>query len=101
MAGIQQPDDAPQVALSEASILRHQLRAGGYCPIPLFGKAPPVYGTNNKRKGLSGWQELHEVTPEQIDMWERTWPAALNTGVLTKSMPTLDIDILNPEAVEA
>src|SRR5262249_40677198 len=34
-------------------------------------------------------------------MWNRIWPDAHNTGVLTRLMPTLDLDILNPEAVEA
>jgi Bifunctional DNA primase/polymerase, N-terminal/FaeA-like protein len=80
---------------------RLQLIEAGYCPIPLFGKEPPVFGKNNRRKGLSGWQKLTEVTPAQIDMWARAWPDARNTGVLTRSMPTLDLDILNEEAVRA
>jgi hypothetical protein len=32
-------------------------------------------------------------------MPSKTWPDALNTGVLTRTMPTLDLDILNEEAV--
>jgi len=80
-------------------VLRHRLRATGYCPIPLYGKEPPAYGKNNKRKGLPRWQQLQEVTPEQIDIWARTWPEAFNTGVLTRLMPTLDLDILNEDAV--
>jgi hypothetical protein len=48
--------------------LRHQLRAAGYCPIPLFGKEPPAYGKNNSKRGLSGWQQLQEVTSDQINM---------------------------------
>jgi hypothetical protein len=79
--------------------LRHQLRAAGYAPIPLYGKEPPAYGKNNKRKGLNGWQTLIDVSAEQVDMWERTWPDAANTGCLTRLMPTLDLDILNEEAV--
>jgi len=78
---------------------RLQLVEAGYCPIPLFGKVPPTYGKNNTRKGLVGWQKLTEVTPAQIDMWGKTWPDAGNTGILTRSMPTLDLDILNEEAV--
>jgi hypothetical protein len=78
---------------------RLQLIEAGYCPIPLFGKVPPTYGKNNTRKGLVGWQKLTEVTPAQIDMWGKTWPDAGNTGILTRSMPTLDLDILNEEAV--
>ena len=41
---------------------------------------PPAYGRNNTTKGLAGWQQLQEVTSEQIEMWERTWPDAGNTG---------------------
>jgi hypothetical protein len=85
--------------MTDAQTLRHQLRAAGYCPIPLYGKEPPIYGKNNKRKGMKGWQELHEVTAEQIDMWGKTWPDAINTGVLTRTMPTLDADIHNEKAV--
>jgi hypothetical protein len=87
--------------MTDAQTLRHQLRAAGYCPIPLFGKAPPIYGKNNKRGGLKKWQELYEVTPEMIDMWGKTWPDAVNTGVLTFNMPTLDADILDAGAAKA
>src|SRR6516165_6236673 len=80
-------------------VLRHRLRETGYCPIPLYGKEPPAYGKNNNRRGLPGWQQLQEVTPEQIDIWARTWPEAFNTGALTRLMPTLDLDILNEDAV--
>jgi hypothetical protein len=85
----------------EVLALRHKLRAAGYSPIPLYGKEPPVYGKNNTKKGLSAWQNLHEVTAEQIEMWLRTWPDAHNTGILTRHMPTLDADILNEEAARA
>src|SRR5262245_55923648 len=78
---------------------RLQLVQAGYAPIPLFGKEPPAYGKNNKRKGLKAWQELQHVTPEQIEMWGKTWPDARNTGCLTRLMPTLDLDILNEDAV--
>jgi hypothetical protein len=85
--------------MDDPRTLRHRLRESGYCPIPLFGKEPPQYGKNNRRKGLDGWQQLHEVTREMIDMWSRTWPDAHNTGVLCRTMPTLDIDIVNEAAV--
>jgi hypothetical protein len=84
--------------MTDAQALRHQLRDAGYCPIPLYGKEPPIYGKNNKRGGLKAWQELHEVTADQIDMWGKTWPNASNTGVLTFDMPTLDLDILDEAA---
>jgi hypothetical protein len=78
---------------------RLRLLRAGYLPLPLFGKEPPVYGRNNKRKGLSGWQNLTEVSPAQIEMWAKTWSDARNTGALTRYMPALDLDILNEEAV--
>ena len=31
----------------------------------------------------------------------KTWPDAQNTGILTRTMPTLDLDILNEEAARA
>jgi hypothetical protein len=78
---------------------RLQLITAGYTPVPLFGKVPPSYGKNNAKKGLAGWQNLQEVTVEQVEMWSRTWPDARNTGCLCRSMPALDLDILNEDAV--
>jgi hypothetical protein len=78
---------------------RHQLVVAGFCPLPLFGKEPPVKGKHNAKRGLGGWQNLENVTDEMIEMWSRTWPDARNTGVLTRLTPTLDLDILNEEAV--
>jgi hypothetical protein len=81
--------------------LRLYLARGGYTPIPLYGKSPPIFGKNNQRKGMSGWEKTEDVTPDQVKMWERIWPDAVNTGALTRRMPTLDIDILNEEAARA
>jgi putative DNA primase/helicase len=81
--------------------MRLRLLAAGYLPLPLYGKEPPVYGKNNARKGLAEWTELTTVTPEQIKMWERIWPDAVNTGMLTKLTPTFDADIMHLEAAEA
>jgi hypothetical protein len=81
--------------------IRLALIAGDYVPLPLFGKEPPVYGKNNQRKGLSDWEKLGSVTREMVEMWAKTWPDAINTGVLCKRTPTFDADLLNPEAVRA
>jgi Bifunctional DNA primase/polymerase, N-terminal len=70
---------------------RLQLSAAGYIPIPLHGKIPP-----NKK-----WEQTRDVTRELIEMWAKTWPDAKNTGLLTRTMPTLDLDILNEEAARA
>jgi Bifunctional DNA primase/polymerase, N-terminal len=70
---------------------RQQLRANGYMPLPLFGKAPP----------LKEWQKLTVISRDMITLWSKVWPDAINTGCLTRSMPTLDLDILNEEAARA
>ena len=90
-------DEAPNII--EATKLRLQLIQHGHIPVPLYGKEPPVYGKNNKRKGFKGWQTLDNVTPEMVEIWAKTWPDAVNSGMLTRPTPTLDIDITNPEAV--
>src|SRR6516225_3993256 len=70
---------------------RLTLLMGGYAPIPVVGKMPP----------LRGWQNLAGATRDQVKAWNRNVPDAQNTGCLTRSMPTLDIDILNEEAARA
>jgi Bifunctional DNA primase/polymerase, N-terminal len=88
----------------EVLAVRRQLRANGYCPIPLYGKEPPFRNRkrrNNKYGGLPGWEKLDNVTDEELVMWSKTWPDALNTGALTKHMPVLDADIINEEAARA
>jgi hypothetical protein len=85
----------------EITELRVALCDNGYTPLPLYGKAPPIYGTNNKRKGLDRWQELRNVTRSQCEMWGRLWEDAENTGVLTRETPAFDLDIYNEEAAIA
>jgi Bifunctional DNA primase/polymerase, N-terminal len=80
--------------------LRVRLWDVGYCPIPLYGKEPPVYGKNNPRGGLAGWEKLTDITPAMIAMHGKTWPDAANTGVLTCNVPTIDLDILDEEAAQ-
>ena len=87
--------------MSDVLALRLALCARGYTPLPLYGKTPPVYGKNNSKRGLGDWQLLNGVTHEQIEMWGKTWPDAINTGILTRSTPALDLDILNEQAARA
>ena len=61
-------------AASEVAAFRCKLVDAGYCPIPLYGKVPPVYGKNNSRRGFDGWQKLNGVTRELIGM-DTTTPA--------------------------
>ena len=70
---------------------RLQLRAGGFSPLPL----------NGKRALMEGWARLGDATEHEIRRWTRTRPAETNTGVLTRTSPAFDIDILDPEAAEA
>jgi len=74
----------------DPTALRHQLLTAGYCPLPLRGKAPCQ----------KNWQ-LIEPSREDIDDWPLHFSDATNTGLLTRLMPTLDIDITHPAAVEA
>ncbi|WP_256806332.1 bifunctional DNA primase/polymerase [Bradyrhizobium sp. Bra64] len=72
--------------------LRKLLRRAGYLPIPVIGKKPP----------LERWQTtLEETNDGEIDVWSKTFPAAKSTGLLTRTMPTLDVDVKNPEAADA
>jgi hypothetical protein len=74
-----------------AAEVRNTLRLAGYSPIPVNGKKP----------ASSAWQQKLQTNPDEIMLWDRTFPDALNTGILTRITPTLDIDILNPEAATA
>ena len=60
-------------------------------PIPLIGKTPP----------FEKWQNVANVSRPMLEAWDRNWPRATNTGILTRFTPTLDIDILNELAAEA
>jgi hypothetical protein len=79
---------------SAVTTTRSRLVKAGYVPVPCHGKAPV-------RKE---WQQLYKdggVNNEQIELWAKVWPNAVNTGILTRDVPTLDVDILNEEAVDA
>jgi hypothetical protein len=80
------------ISITEASALRRKLVLLGYTAIvPLFGKIPAP----------TKWQQIADVTANWIAMWQRTWPSACNTGVLTKFCPTIDIDIFDEPAAIA
>jgi AAA domain/Bifunctional DNA primase/polymerase, N-terminal len=70
---------------------RLKLLANGYAPLPIEGKRPP----------LKNWQKKTAANAAEIELWEKVYPYATNTGILTQLTPTLDIDIINPEAAEA
>jgi RecA-family ATPase len=70
---------------------RLALKRSGFAPVPLVGKAPRI----------KGWQNMVDVTDEEIVSWERKHPRSRNTGLLTARTPAFDIDILNHDAAVA
>ena len=91
---------AAMASTNDAVAVRLALIARGYTPIPLYGKAPPNT-KNNKRRSMTSWEQTDNVTREMIEMWGKIWPDAINTGILTRFTPALDLDILNEEAARA
>ena len=79
--------------MSMATVLevRQALADGGYQPIPTTGKIPP----------FSRWQKIENVSPSMLAAWDRNWPRARNTGILTRLTPTIDVDVLNEPAAIA
>ncbi len=73
-----------------ATAWRKRLLTAGYMPLPCNGKAPSILG----------WQDIL-ATSKLIDTWERRYPDATNTGVLTDISPAIDIDITHPDAAAA
>ena len=69
---------------------RLALLAHGYAPIPCTGKAPAINGWQN-------WQ----TNPNEIKLWLKLYPTAINTGALTKFTPAIDVDITFLPAAEA
>jgi hypothetical protein len=70
---------------------RMRLRHAGFAPIPCMGKAPAP----------KAWEQKIDCNADEIASWSNFFPHADNTGILTRTAPAIDIDILNPEAAEA
>src|SRR3954454_12851301 len=76
--------------LDAATTQRKRLRQAGYLPLPTEGKKPPI----------AGWQNI--VADEgDIDGWFHQYPMALNTGILTRTTPAVDIDVYDPDVAQA
>jgi RecA-family ATPase len=69
---------------------RKRLRAAGYLPIPTIGKAPPK----------SGWQNT-TASDDEIEGWFHEYPDALNTGIITRTAPAVDIDVYDSDVADA
>jgi hypothetical protein len=66
---------------------RERLRDAGFAPVPVMGKRPAT----------QAWDKKTDVTSAEIE----TWSEYKSTGLLTRLMPALDVDIYNPEAAKA
>jgi hypothetical protein len=66
---------------------RERVRDAGFSPIPVTGKRPAV----------PEWQQKTRATDDEMETWE----PHKGTGLLTRLMPALDVDIYNPEAAKA
>lgn len=71
--------------------IRQRLLHAGFSPLPLQGKLPV----------LKEWQKKFETNDGEIELWEKVYPHANNTGFLTQRTPTLDIDITDEPAARA
>src|SRR4249920_2066978 len=77
--------------MATATSVRMLLQSGGYCPIPVNGKVP----------AMQEWQKHIQTNPAEIELWNKLFPTATNTGILTARNPAIDIDLLNAAAAEA
>jgi hypothetical protein len=75
---------SPRDSLTEQ---RLRVRRGGFAPIPVSGKKPAI----------QEWQKKTNVADAEIEAWREH----KGTGLLTRLMPTLDVDIYNAEAAKA
>jgi hypothetical protein len=75
--------------LRRATACRKQLLAADYSPLPINGKAPPIIG----------WQDI-QATNELINSWEDQYADATNTGILTRTTPAIDIDVVDPDVAD-
>jgi hypothetical protein len=75
-----------QLDPSWSPVVRRALLRNGYFPTPTNGKAPV----------LDNWPNLR-ATEADVAGWETALPNAKNTGILTATTPTVDIDVLDAE----
>jgi hypothetical protein len=71
--------------------IRSLLMASGFQPIPTTGKRP----------AMDQWSKKTNTNLAEIQLWEKVYPWAVNTGMLTLRTPALDIDILDADAAAA
>ncbi|MGY8668756.1 DUF3631 domain-containing protein [Bradyrhizobium sp. UFLA05-109] len=72
--------------------VRSRLIENGYVPVPCDGK---------NAKSEQWERRTLETAQTALTTWARDFPNASNTGMLCVTAPTLDIDVLDAEAVDA
>ena len=77
------------MTMTATADLRLQLRKNGYDPVPLIGKKPAP----------TEWQKRIDTSEGDIQIWSKVYPNATNTGILTRLVPTLDLDIVDENAI--
>jgi len=72
--------------------VRFAMVINGYTSIiPVIGKKPV----------LDQWEKTRDVSREMLETWSLNCPRANNTGILTRLVPTLDLDLLQENAAIA
>jgi hypothetical protein len=72
--------------------LRRRMRDAGFHPIPCLGKVPK----------FKDWETVGSASNAVIKRWTNgNFGHMTNTGLIAKTTPALDIDILDPTAVKA
>jgi RecA-family ATPase len=75
--------------LDAATAARKRLLHAGYLPIPTIGKSAVV----------KGWVDI-VADDATIDSWFGLFPDALNTGLITRNTPAVDIDVYDPDVAD-
>jgi hypothetical protein len=81
-------EQSKEAIMGTVTDFRQALAARGFAPIPVTGKVPAI----------PAWQTKDGAPAEEIEAWGRDLLNAPNTGVLTKSTPTIDFDVKDRRA---
>jgi hypothetical protein len=75
--------------LDRAVTVRKRLLRAGFLPIPCIGKTIKI----------ENWPNI-VATEADIDTWFSRYPDAMNTGLLTRTTPAIDLDVYDSEVAE-
>jgi hypothetical protein len=84
------PRETAWQAIDRVTEYRKLLLRCGYPPVPCIGK----------RVTLEKWQHMRP-TEHFIETWAKTLPDHLNTGVLNRDVPFVDVDVASAEVADA